>query len=290
MKKLILFSSLLGLVACSTFQAHDSGAPSDDIGSSVDSPAYSDAPAANDGRNSGADTSDEPITPKAPPPSSHYSALNDAVKADSDEAIYKAATQILVQAPNDPRALNALAMYHYKKNRFELSQYLLQKALSGQGKTSEIYSNLGIVQMAQGERREAVKSFRQALNINSTDAVAAANLGSIYTAEKDYAKAQMVLETAYRRGVRDVRVLNNYGIALTAGGKYEQAEKVYSEALKDSSGNKEALFNYAVLLVDHMQKFSQGIEVINRLKFVGGPAETRNRIIALENKAKAGLK
>ena len=290
-QNLLLISALMGLIGCSTFQPSPSGAPSDDIGSSSDSsPSYADAPGSQDSGGGSSEAVDEPIQPKTPPPASAYSALNDAVKADSDEAIYKAATQILVQSPNDPRALNALAMYHYKKNRFDLSQYLLQKALSGQGKTSEIYSNLGIVQLAQGERREAVKSFRQALNINSTDPVAAANLGSIYTAEKDYAKAQMVLETAYRRGVRDVRVLNNYGIALTAGGKYEQAEKIYSEALKDSSGNKEALFNYAVLLVDHMQKFPQGIEVLNRLKFVGGPADTRNRIIALENKAKAGLK
>ncbi|MNL06075.1 photosystem I assembly protein Ycf3 [compost metagenome] len=290
-QNLLLISVLVTMAACSTFQPSPSGAPSDDIGSSSDSsPSYSDAPGSQDSGGSREEVADEPIQPKTPPPSSAYSALNDAVKADSDEAIYKAATQILVQAPNDPRALNALAMYHYKKNRFDLSQYLLQKALSGQGKMSEIYSNLGIVQLAQNERREAVKSFRQALDINSSDPVAAANLGSIYTAEKDYAKAQMVLEIAYKRGVRDVRVLNNYGIALTAGGKYEQAERVYSEAMKESSGNKEALFNYAVLLIDHMQKFPQGIEVLNRLKFVGGPADTRNRIIALENKAKAGLK
>jgi hypothetical protein len=39
-----------------------------------------------------------------------------------------------------------------------------------------------------------------------------------------------------------------------------------------------------------MGKYQEGLDVINRLKFVGGPADTRNRIITLENKAKAGLK
>lgn len=292
-KNLLLISALLSLAGCAFLKPNQSNAPTDDIGSSGSTASYSDAPESPDsgGGSSHEEVADEPSAPKPPPPSSAYSALNDAAKMENDEAIYKAATQILVQSANDPRALNALAMYHYKKNRFDLSQYLLQKALSGpQGKMSEIYSNLGIVQLAQKERREAVKSFRQALSINSSDPVAAANLGSIYAAEKDYAKAQMVLETAYNRGVKDARVLNNYGIALTAVGKYEQAEKVYSEALKDSSSNKEILFNYAVLLVDHLQKFPQGIEVLNRLKFVGGPADSRNRIIALENKAKAGLK
>ena len=47
---------------------------------------------------------------------------------------------------------------------------------------------------------------------------------------------------------------------------------------------------YETLLVDHMKQYNEGLEIINRLKFVGGPEDTRNRIIALENKAKAGLK
>ncbi|MFS4459657.1 tetratricopeptide repeat protein [Bdellovibrio sp. HCB2-146] len=293
MKKFILISILMGLTACSTTPSQDSqyGDIGSGSGGGDSSQSYSDAPSyEGEEKASNQAVAEEPEAPRPPPSSSHYSQLNDAVKADNDEAIYKAATQILVQAPNDPRALNALAMYHYKKGRFDLSRYLLSKALGGQGKTSEIYSNLGIVQLAQNERREAVKSFRKALEMNSSDGVAAANLGAIYVSEKDYNKGAMVLETAYRRGVRDPRVLNNYAVALTATGKYDQAERVYQDALKASNSNKEVLFNYAVLLVEHSQKYQQGLEVINRLKFVGGPADTRNRIIALENKAKAGLK
>lgn len=232
----------------------------------------------------------EPVRPVTPPAPSQYAALNEAIKSQSDERIYQASTQILTQSPNDARALNALAMYHYKRGRFDLCRYLLGKAISSSPKTAELYSNLGIVQLAQNERRDAVKSFRKALDINNDEAVAAANLGAIYVQERDFAKAGVVLETAYRKGVRDPRVLNNYGIALTAQGKLDRAEEMYKAALKDSGNNKEVLFNYAILLVDHMQKYQDGLEVINRLKFVGGPADSRNRIIALENKAKAGIK
>lgn len=231
-----------------------------------------------------------PARVQGPTTPSQYNALNDAIKAQSDERIYQAAVQILTHASNDPKALNALAMYHYKKNRFELARHLLNKAISAEPKTAELYSNLGVVQLTQGEKRDAIKSFRRALDINSDEAVAAANLGAIYVLEKDYGKAQMVLETAYRRGVRDSRVLTNYAVALTANRKYDKAQDLYKAALKESSNNKEALFNYAILLVEHLGKNDEAMEVINRLKFVGGPADSRNRINALENKAKAGLK
>lgn len=232
----------------------------------------------------------EPEKPKAPVVPSLYANLNEAIKAQSDDRIYSAATQILIQSPNDPKALNSLSMYHYKKGRFELSRYLLSKAIAANSKTAALYSNLGIVQLAQGERREAIKSFRKALEIESDDPVVASNLGAIYVQEKDFSKGQIVLETAYRKGVRDPRVLCNYAIALTAGGKYDKAEELYKNILKDNSNNKEVMYNYAILLVENMGKYQEALDVISRLKFVGGPADTRNRIIALENKAKAGLK
>ncbi|XGC81535.1 tetratricopeptide repeat protein [Bdellovibrio bacteriovorus] len=283
MKKLLLASTLLTLVACASDHVKETKTtePMEEI---------TEAPVVEKEETKPVATAAEPERPVAVMTPSQYSALNDAIKAQSDDRIYQAATQILAQSPNDAKALNALAMYHYKKGRFELSRYLLSKAISGSGKNADLYSNLGIVQLAQGERRDAIKSFRRALDIDNNNAVAAANLGSLYVQEKDYVKAHIVLEIAYKKGVRDPRVLNNFAIALTAQKKYDRAQEIYEQILKENSNNKEALYNYATLLVESMAKYQEGIELINRLKFVGGPADTRNKIIALENKAKAGLK
>lgn len=286
MKRIILVLALMGLAACSSTPTKESKTDSAAANEKVtEAPVIEkdvDVPSAA--------FEAVPEKPKAPVVPSQYAPLNEAIKAQSDDRIYSAATQILTQSPNDAKALNALSMYHYKKGRFELSRYLLGKAISANPKMGELYSNLGIVQLAQNERREAVKSFRKALDINSDDPVAAANLGAIYVQEKDYNKASVVLETAYRKGVRDPRVLNNYAIALGATGKLDKADELYKSILKDNANNKEAMYNYAILLVDRMGKYQEGLDVINRLKFVGGPSDTRNRIIALENKAKAGLK
>lgn len=285
MKKITLTIALLALAACSSSPKKETKTDA------VASAKVTEAPVVEKEQEKSVAVSEpEPEKPKAAVVPSQYTALFDAIKAQSDERIYSSATQILTQSPNDVKALNALSMYHYKRGRFELSRFLLNKAIVASPKTAELYSNLGIVQLAQNERREAVKSFRKALDINNDDPVAAANLGAIYVQEKDFGKAQVVLETAYRKGVRDARVLNNYAVALTANGKYDKAEDIYKVIIKDNANNKEAMYNYSVLLVDRMGKFQEALDVINRLKFVGGPADTRNKIIALENKAKAGLK
>lgn len=238
---------------------------------------------------------DNQPAPEAPPKSlapgeDPWANLNAAIKTQSEDQIRTSAERILGRVANDDRALNALAMLSYKKGQFDYAIYLLDKAIGAHPNKSELYSNVGLVQMAQNHRAEAVKSFRKAVELSPDDGVASANLGSLYIAEKDYNKAAIVLETSYKRGPRDAKTLNNFGVALAATGKGDRAKSIYEEALKENSNNREVMLNYAILLVDGLGQPKEGLDVINRLKFLGPPAESRERLSALENKAKAGVK
>ena len=215
-------------------------------------------------------------------------ALDEAIRSQSDEKILKATAQALLQNPSDVKALNALALFNYKKGRLVAAKYLLLKAIQVQG-TSETYNNLGIVHLALNDKREALLAFRQAFTLNPQDGVTAANLGAIFVAQKDFNKAIVALETAYQKGFRDFRVLNNYALALTATGKGSQAQAIYEKALKEQSNNKDILLNHAILLIEVLNKYKEGSEVLNRLKFVGGSSEQRSRIKDLEYKVKIGL-
>ncbi len=215
-------------------------------------------------------------------------ALDEAIRSQSDEKILKATAQALLQSPSDVKALNALALFNYKKSRWVAAKYLLLKAIQAQG-SSEIYNNLGIVHLALNEKKEALVAFRQAFTLNPQDGVAAANLGAIFVAQKDFNKALVALETAYQKGFRDFRVLNNYALALTATGKGSQAQAIYEKALKEQSSNKDILLNQAILLIEVLNKYKEGSDVLNRLKFVGGSTEQRSRIKDLEYKVKIGL-
>lgn len=232
----------------------------------------------------------EPVTPAQPTKPQKLSALAEAIRSQSDEKVYEVSTEILAENPSDVKALNALAMYHYKKGRFDLSESLLKRALALSKNSVELHNNLGVVLLATQQQREAILTFRKALELDPNDTVASANLGAIYVREKDYGKAVIVLETAVKKGMKEPRILNNYAIALAGTGSFSKSRDLYQQILKDQQNNREVLYNYAILLIENLQDYKTGLEVINRLKFVGGPAETRQRIIALENKAKAGLK
>lgn len=287
MKNIFIMFLVLGFVGCSTSSKKEE--QTEDF-----APVITEAPRPAKETSKSSKRSEElvipPIENTLPPVQSQYAELNEAVKSQSDEKMYQAAAGILYRNPTDLKALNAMGMYHYKKGRFDLAEYMLRKAIGANSVVSELHNNLGVVLLAKGERREAIFSFRKALEINMDDGVAAANVGALYVAERDYSKARVALETAYRRGIRDNKVLTNYGVALAASGKNEKAEEMYSAVLKSNPNDKEALFNYSILLIEGMGKYSEGLEVISRLKFVGGPADTRSRINALENKAKTGLK
>lgn len=228
--------------------------------------------------------------PAAPAAPKETDELGAALKSGDDAQIQKAAQTYLMQVPNDVRSLNSLAMVQYKKGRFDFASYLLGRAIAADAQRSELYSNMGLVELAKHNRRAAVKNFRRAIELDANDTVAAANLGAIYVQEKDYIKAAVVLEMAAKKGSKDLKVLNNYGVALAHSGHPEQAYDLYQAALKDQPHQKEVLLNASIVLIDQLNKPKEGLDLLNRLKFLGVPPEAKTRIIALENKAKAGVK
>lgn len=250
--------------------------------------------------NSSAELSDQKSVEKAPDKSeikpapqpaaaSLYSALNEAIKIQNDESIQKASSEILTQNSKDPKALNALALYHYKKGHFEAAQFLLNKAITANPTLSELYGNLALVQLAKNDRRDAIKTYRKALELNPQDAIAGANLGSLYIQDKDYNKAYLSLEIPIKKGLKEMKILNNYAIASVGVGKVKEAAEIYEKLLKENPSQREVMLNYSILLIENMQKNKEGLDLLNRLKFVGAPQEARDTIKNLEIKAKAGL-
>ncbi len=99
----------------------------------------------------------------------------------------------------------------------------------------------------------------------------------------------MALDIAVKNGQRDFKVMNNYAIALSASGKTKEAADIYEKILKENPSQKDVMLNYAILLIEDLNKNKEGLDLLNRLKFVGTSPETRDIIKQLENKAKAGL-
>lgn len=214
-----------------------------------------------------------------------YANLNQFIKNQDEEGILKEGSALLMKNPNDVKAINAMAMTYYKRSQYALAKSLLLRALKVEPGTYEAHSNLGVVQLALGEKNEALRSFKKSIELNPNDYVSASNAGSLYVVEQDFEKASVVLDIAYSKGYRNVKVLSNFALALTATGKYEKADKIYREALKENNNNKDVLFNHAILLIQFLKKNEEGLEIIKKLKFLGIPEEGRKRFQDLEKLA-----
>jgi len=219
-----------------------------------------------------------------------YSELEKAISLGDDDKIKEASAQVLQINPKDLMALNALAMCYYRKQQFGAAELLLNKALVIQPKSLAVYNNLGLVELTKKNKREAMYMFRKALELDSKYYVAAVNASAVYGSEKDYKKVIFSLEKIFDNDKIQVDSLNNYAIALNAVGKHAESADVFKKILKASPENKSAMLNYSILLIEKQGKHKQGLDLIERLKFVGADNESRQVIKNLENKAKAGLK
>lgn len=218
------------------------------------------------------------------------SELDRVIVEGDNEKIQKTSIELLQVNSKNYKALNSLAMCHYKKQQFEAAILLLNRALAVNPKSSEVYNNFGLIMFAKNEKKEAVNMFRKALQLNPENYLAAANLSSIYAKEKDYSKVIFSLEKFVKNGKANIFDLNNYAIALVATGKDKEAAEIYEEILKQSPEYKNAMLNYAILMIEKQDKYKEGLDLINRLKFVGADHEARQTIKDLEFKVKAGLK
>lgn len=208
----------------------------------------------------------------------------------------KTEKKVIDEAPKSTVATGAVsksaqaARTEFKKGHFDSAEALINKAIKEQPNNSDFYHNLGLIYLAKEQQREAILAFRKGLQANPQDAAIAAQLGSIYAIEKDYIKAEIALEVAAQKFSNDPIVMGNYAIALTANKKIDAAERIYEKAIKSNPSSHNIMLNYSIFLIDQKQKYKQGLDILNRLKFVGIQPEARNITKELENRAKAGLK
>jgi Tfp pilus assembly protein PilF len=290
-RKSILVSGLLILTACAS-------SPTDELDESIP-PLDSNSPSAssNQPRNEPPQAKKQVTSSSVPaetrpsaPAQNENQALIEAIRANDYDGIYRAATTVLSKNPNEVKALNALGLYHFHKGHHAAAMLMYDRALKVNPSSSEVHNNLGLTLLAQKENREALQEFRKAMALNNDEGAAAANLGSIYVEHKSYTKALVANEMAYKRNSKDIKILNNYGVALTATGKYAEAKEIYKRAMALNGDNKDVMMNYAILLIEHLKQNDEGLDLLNKARFLGLSPEARNRMNVLENKAKSGVK
>jgi tetratricopeptide (TPR) repeat protein len=216
--------------------------------------------------------------------------LREARQSKDERALLQSAINILGVDDKNLLALNTLAIHYYEKKMFGLSKIILSRALKNHAEIPALFNNLGVIHLAEGKQRQAIKAFRKALQMKKAYSYASANLGAIYLELKDYNKAMEALKLGYEslkgdlgRGAQlNLEVANNYAVSLSGVGKYDDAKEIFKEILKVDENSVSALLNYAILLVERMKDKKEGEKVLNRLKFIVEDSSTRKRVEQLE--------
>ena len=282
---LLVFAALAG--ACSSGAKKDGGS-SDTGGSSAS--AGGDEESTEEG---GEKPAGSKVVDSAPAGNvaDGYKALGAAVRSGQGPNITAEAAKILGTNPNDPVALNALAMYHYKKGKIGAAKLLINRAFEKNQTSAALYNNYAVLLLEEGDHVGAAENFKKALRVDDRHAEAMGNLGSLYVAGGDNARALPLLEQSYRKNKNNPAIANNYAIALRANKDLDGAKRVYEEALKTNARDVPTLLNYAILLIEFMGKPKEGLDLVYKIKFLEQERkDVLTRANALEKKAKSELK
>lgn len=269
MKKIIFLFLILFIAGCSSKSTTSKTAKKKSTTNRSESVAKSDSPSS--------------FSQNAPV-DANYAALSEAVRNKKLDVIYSQSVQLLTKNPQDIKAMNALALYHFWSHRSEAAKLFLARAIKIQP-TAELYNNLAVVIQTQGDLIEATKTYRKALELQNSNQASNINLGSLLMYQGDIAKGSGALSSVSSSA--SAVVLNNIAIASVENGNFSQAKLRYEDALKMNPTSEIIQMNYAILLIEYLKSPNEGLEVINKLKFTGIDADNRELIGSLEQKARA---
>ncbi len=193
---------------------------------------------------------------------SDFENLSQAIAQKREDQVLKAVSGILNKDSRNVLAINSLAFFYLRNNRWGLGTLVLNRVASKKSKAPVIMNNLAIVSLKYGHVREAVNYLKKALAVSQVQPIAHANLANIFLQQNDYRNAYIHYRSAHKllmrkwpaQDQRRTAFLNNYGVALTWAKKWSTGELVFSKLMSSPSPLPEVLFNYAVFLTEKSKR------------------------------------
>lgn len=140
-----------------------------------------------------------------------------------------------------------LAQEHFNRAEFGRAAEIYSELASRTPDNYFVLSNLGAVQLENGQPADAAATFRKALELAPNDSFARTHLGVALTRQADYQKAMGVLEHAVEVNPEDSIARNYLGVCYAQTGNRSASEKQLKRAIELNSNYANAHFNLAVL-------------------------------------------
>ncbi|MBN1115238.1 MAG: tetratricopeptide repeat protein [Oligoflexia bacterium] len=163
-----------------------------------------------------------------------------------------------------------LGNIYYLEKKLELARLIYLKAIEAGDQSGEVYTNLGIIALALGDKNEAHDLLKKAKNNSPSDSYTCLNLGKYYLDAGDFEGAMNEFKTALRLNPRLVEGWNNLAIVFVKLKLFEKAAKAYEQAMLYDPSYAEVYFNYGILLADYISDYSRAEAMYNRFILLKG--------------------
>ena len=151
-----------------------------------------------------------------------------------------------------------LAYNAIKKKNYEKGKVLLEEVISINSEIPEVYNDLGLLNLNNGEIDLAIQNFEKALKIKKDFSLAYNNLGNAYKAKKDFKTAIQIYQRAINSDNKNAYAHYNLGILYFEKSEIKEAENYLLSAIKASPN----LFSPYLSIFELYEKTNQ----LNRLK------------------------
>jgi tetratricopeptide (TPR) repeat protein len=171
---------------------------------------------------------------------------------------------VLALDSSNQAAYENLARLYYDRGHLKDKSYLvLADLVATQGvrvlkvdskESADIYNIKGLLLLEKDNQVDALKTFKQAVAVESTHIEANLNIGFISIRFRDYATAEGAFQTALKSPAqqKNIEVWLALGVAQRGLKKFKEAEESYVKASKLNASDPRPWFNLGVLYQDHM--------------------------------------
>ena len=161
-----------------------------------------------------------------------------------------------------------LGLIYVAQKRLDLAQLVLTKAAELDAKDPAIYNAFAVLALRQGKAQEAFERFDQAVSLDPSYIDARFNKAAVLLDAGDYARAKTELTTIVEKRPDDYAAFVALGVAQRGLKDFAAAkttwDRVIKEAPRRSAPRADAMFDVAILQLDYMNDAAGGRTALER--------------------------
>lgn len=216
------------------------------------------------------------------------SLLRDA--GDFDDAVNVLRDTVRVSGAN-AKIYTELGLIYVAQKRYELARLVLTKAAELDARDPAIFNAFAVLALRQGKAQEAFDRFDQAVSLDPSYIDARFNKAAVLLDAGDYARAKTELTTIVERRPDDYAAQVALGVAHRGLKEFAEARKTWDRVIKEaprrSAPRADAMFDVAILALDYTSDAAAGKAALERY-LQEAPASHAKRQAAEEKRKELG--